>query len=339
MTQTLDGVIYSIKGTKISSEERNFFVNTNPFGFILFKRNFINKKQIKLLIRELKYITNNKNLFVSVDQEGGRVQRFRNDNFFQYSPQRKIGEIYRENPAEAIKIAKKFSFFLGIELKEINIDINFSPVADLFFNYGNEIIGDRSFGSDPNLVSELSGAFFEGFIESGIIPVLKHFPGHGRSRTDTHKSFSIVEAKKEELINHDILPFKKIQNQLIIMLAHILYPDLDSKIATYSEIIIRSLLREHCRFNGIVLSDDISMLALSENLESRIIKSYSGGCDVILYCKGDLNEMKQINKHVRPIKKKILDYFFKQYYKIKPVKENIKEIENQLLNFDLIRRG
>ena len=339
MTQILDGVIYSIKGTKISSEERKFFVNTNPFGFILFKRNFINKKQIKLLIKELKSVTKNKNIFVSVDQEGGRVQRFRNYDFFQYSPQKKIGDIYKENPVEAIKIAKKFSFFMGIELKEINIDINFSPVADLFFTYGNEIIGDRSFGSDPILVSDLSGAFFEGFTESGIIPVLKHFPGHGRCKTDTHRSFSIVKATREELINNDILPFKKTENQLIIMLAHILYPNLDSKIATYSEIIIRSLLRKHCRFNGIILSDDISMLALSENLESRIIKSYSGGCDVILYCKGDLNEMKQIDKHVRPIKKKILDYFFKQYYKIKTVKYNMKEIKHRLLNFDLIRRG
>ena len=227
---------------------------------------------------------------------------------------------------------------MGIELKEINIDINFSPVADLFFTYGNEIVGDRSFGSDPNLVSELSGAYFKGFTQSGIIPVLKHFPGHGRSKTDTHKSFSIVEAKKEELINYDMLPFKKTQNQLIIMLAHILYPNLDSKIATYSEIIVKKLLREHCRFNGIVLSDDISMLALSDNLESRIIKSYSGGCDIILYCKGDLNEMKQINKHVRPIKKKILNYFIKQYCRIEIKKAEIKEIENQLLYYGLIRR-
>ena len=339
MTQTLDGVIYSIKGTRISFEERKFFENTNPFGFILFKRNFINKKQIKLLIKDLKRVTKNKNLFVSVDQEGGRVQRFANDDFFKYSSQRKIGEIYQQNPTKAIKLAKNFSYFMGTELKEIHIDINFSPVADLFFTYGNKIIGDRSFGSDPNLVSELSGAFFQGFTESGIIPVLKHFPGHGRSKTDTHKFFSIVEAKKKELINYDILPYKKNQNQLITMLAHILYPNLDNKIATYSQIIINSLLRGYCGFNGIVLSDDISMLALSENLESRIIKSYSGGCDVILYCKGDLNEMKQINKHVRPIQKKILEYFFKQYDKIKIVKADIKEIEHRLLNFGLIKRG
>tara|TARA_B100000886_G_C20404178_1_gene483943 strand:+ start:425 stop:1444 length:1020 start_codon:yes stop_codon:yes gene_type:complete len=336
MKQSPDGVIYSVKGTKISKEERNFFENTNPFGFILFERNFSDKKQIKSLIHELKNITRNKNLFVSVDQEGGRVQRFRNNQFFKYSPQKKIGEIYKKNKVEAILLAKQFSYFMGLELKKINIDINFSPVADLFFTYGNEIIGDRSFGTDPNLVFELSSAFFIGFVESGIIPVLKHFPGHGRSETDTHKSFSIVAAERKELIDNDILPFKKTQHQFIVMLAHILYPNLDCEIATYSKIIIKDILREHCGFLGIVLSDDISMLALSEKLESKIIKSYTGGCDVVLYCKADLKEMEKIQHYVRPIKKKFLDYFFKQYYKIKIKQYNYNEIKNRLIDFGLI---
>ena len=333
-----NGVIYSIKGKKLSNQEINFFKNTNPFGFILFSRNFENRKQIQELINNLKNVTKNKNIQISVDQEGGKVQRFDNEDFFKYSPQKEIGSIYRNDPKTAKKIAYYFSYLIGYELKNIGIDINYSPVADIFFNYADTVIGNRAFDSDPKIVFDLAKEFCNGFKDSGIVPVLKHFPGHGRSTKDTHKDLSIISSSFDDLKKSDFIPFKILKNEILVMLAHIIYEQIDSKVATYSEKIIKSLLREDFGFKGLVLSDDISMKALKGSLQNKVKKSYAGGCNVILYCKGELNEMIEIDKFVEPIKKKYFDYFFYHSYRMKEKKLDLKLIERELLRYKLIKK-
>ena len=333
-----NGVIYSIKGKKLNNQEINFFKNTNPFGFILFSRNFENRKQIQELIYNLQNVTKNKNVQISVDQEGGKVQRFDNEDFFEYASQNQIGTIYRNDPKTAKKIAYYFSYLIGYELKNIGIDINYSPVADIFFNYADTVIGDRAFDSDPKIVFDLAKEFCNGFKDSGIVPVLKHFPGHGRSTKDTHKDLSIISSSFNDLKKSDFIPFKILKNEILVMLAHIIYEQIDSKVATYSEKIIKSLLREDFGFKGLVLSDDISMKALKGSLQNKVKKSYAGGCNVILYCKGELNEMIEIDKFVEPIKKKYFDYFFYHSYRMKEKKLDLKLIERELLRYKLIKK-
>ena len=156
---TPDGIILSIKGNSLNDHEVSFFKKTNPFGFILFKRNFKNKVQLKRLIEQLKSVSKNPNVLISVDQEGGRVQRFNNHEFNKYSPQKKFGDLYKYNKIKANNFAYFSSYLLGSELSKVGIDINFSPVCDVHFKFANNVIGDRAFDSDPNIVKNLAKKF------------------------------------------------------------------------------------------------------------------------------------------------------------------------------------
>ena len=247
-----------------------FSKNINPFGFVLFKRNFKNKKQIKQLIQNLKKATLNRDLLIFIDQEGGRVQRLDNHEFTKFPPQMKFGNIYKKDKKKALELAYRSAFLMGEQLKEICIDVNFSPVCDLFFDNAHKVIGDRSFGSDPELVLNLSNSFCKALQDSGIIPVPKHFSGHGRSKFDTHLRSSIINESYNDLIKTDLVPFKILDKSLMVMLAHIKYPLIDSKVATYSNEIIRNILRKKFKFKGLVISDDISMKAIKEDLQTKV---------------------------------------------------------------------
>ena len=234
-----DGVILSISDFDLKKGEVEFLNKINPLGFILFKRNFRNKKQIITLIKKLKSITKNKSALIFIDQEGGRVQRLNNKEFIKFPPQNIFGELYKKDEYLALDLAYKTSFLLGYELKKVGIDVNFSPVCDIYYNYGHSVIGDRSFGENPNIVKQLSERYCKGLRESGIIPVLKHFPGHGRSEKDTHHNISIVSSKYSDLITTDFIPFSLLKYESLVMLSHIIYKNIDSKVSTYSKKINR----------------------------------------------------------------------------------------------------
>ena len=251
------------------------------------KRNFKNKKQIKRLIQNLKKATLNPDLLIFIDQEGGKVQRLDNHEFTKFPPQMTFGNIYKKDKKKALELAYKSAFLMGEQLKEICIDVNFSPVCDLFFDNAHKVIGDRSFGSDPELVLNLSNSFSKALKDSGIIPVPKHFPGHGRSKFDTHLRSSIINESYNDLIKTDLVPFKILDKSLMVMLAHIKYPLIDSKVATYSNKIIKNILRKKFKFKGLVISDDISMKAIKEDLKTKVTNCYKGGCDIVMYCKGE----------------------------------------------------
>jgi len=331
-----DGIVFSVNGKKLKKSEINFFQETNPFGFILFKRNFSNKRQITNLIKDLKCSTKNPNVLIFIDQEGGRVQRLNNEEFLKYSPQKSFGDLYQIDKSKALRLSYYSSYLMGCELSEIGVNVNFSPVCDIFFDFAHNVIGDRSFSSDPNVVLDLSIEFCKGLTDSGLIPVPKHFPGHGRSTTDTHKNVSIVDIAPNNLINSDLVPFRILKDLSLVMLAHIIYSKIDEKVSTYSKKIIKEFLRKKFKFNGIILSDDISMEALSGKLKERVIKSYKGGCDIILYCKGKLDEMEVIQEFVKKIKKKHYDYFINYVYGIKKKELDVKKIKEELINNQLV---
>ncbi len=323
-----DGVILSCLGLELSKEEKFFFKSTNPFGFVLFKRNFKTREQLTELINQLRNITKNKQILIFIDQEGGKVQRLVGCGFSKFHPQKFFGDIYLKDKNKALDLAYKSSFLLGSELNSININVNFSPVCDLLFPGAHSIIGSRAFHSNPLIVYELSKAFCSGLKDSGVYPVLKHFPGHGRSKFDTHLNKSVVSSSYKDLFENDLVPFKLLKNESMVMLAHIIYKSIDDKVATFSEKIIKEILRKKFLFKGIVLSDDLSMKALNGSLISKVKKAYSGGCDVILYCHGLLKEMIEIYSHIKKIKESRYNYFISELPQKK--KNDTFEIKKEL---------
>ena len=241
--KTPDGIILSCSSLELSLQERNFFVKTNPLGFVLFKRNYSDKDQLRNLILDLKEITLNKNLLIFVDQEGGKVQRFDGEGFTKFPAQSFFGDIYKNDKKKSLELAYKSSFLMGTELKSIGVDVTFSPVCDLFFPDSDDVIGSRSFSENPKAVLDLSKAFCKGLNDSDIYPVLKHFPGHGRSKFDTHFKKSVIENSLEEIVKSDLVPFKLLKNESMVMLAHIIYKNIDNKVATFSKVITNELLR------------------------------------------------------------------------------------------------
>ena len=286
MRQT-DAIILSCFGYELTSNEKKFFKNINPFGFILFKRNFKNKEQIKKLIQNLKKATLNSDLLIFIDQEGGRVQRLDNHEFIKFPPQMTFGNIYKKDNKKAIELAYKSSFLMGEQLKEICIDVNFSPVCDLYFDNAHKVIGDRSFGSDPEMVLRLSSRFVMGLQDSGIIAVPKHFPGHGSISEDSHIEKPIDQRTLNEIENKDLIPFKELMNNLDgIMTAHILFSEVDMRIATFSKVWIKQILKEQMKFEGMIFSDDLSMKGTNEfvSFYDKTKNAIDSGCEMILIC-------------------------------------------------------
>ena len=330
MSKIPDGIILSCKGLSLNKNEKSFFSLINPFGFILFSRNFKSLTQLKKLISELKQVTKNPKILIFVDQEGGRVQRFKNFEFTKFPPQKLFGKIYKNDKKNAKKLVYYNSRLLSYELKEIGIDVNCSPVLDLYFDYGNKIIGDRSFSSDPKTVTSLGKEFCRGHKDSGVLPVIKHFLGHGRAKVDSHKSLPIINTKKKDLYKSDILPFKELSDEIFIMVAHIIYKDIDEIVAPYSKKILRDILMNELGFKGLIISDDLSMSALSGSLSSRIKKCYNGGCDIVLYCSGFIEDMKKIYKNVKKIKKKKFEYFENYLLETKVKSIDINKLKSKL---------
>ena len=335
--KTPDGIILSCSSLELSLQERKFFVKTNPLGFVLFKRNYSDKDQLRNLILDLKEITLNKNLLIFVDQEGGKVQRFDGEGFTKFPAQSFFGDIYKNDKKKSLELAYKSSFLMGTELKSIGVDVTFSPVCDLFFPDSDDVIGSRSFSENPKAVLDLSKAFCKGLNDSDIYPVLKHFPGHGRSKFDTHFKKSVIENSLEEIVKSDLVPFKLLKNESMVMLAHIIYKNIDNKVATFSKVITNELLRNLMSFKGLILSDDLSMKALSGDIISKVKKTYDAGCDVILYCQGILDEMKKMYPFSRKIDVDNFKYFISKKSQ-KYLNNDILKIRKELIKDRVITK-
>ena len=324
------GIILSCEKDFLNEDEIDFFSNINPFGFILFSRNFKSKSQIKKLIKDLKSLSKNPSPLIFVDQEGGRVQRFKNHEFTKIPSQSFFGNLYKSDPKKAKELSYSIACLLGTELKDIGVDVNCSPVLDIFFDFGNSIIGDRAFSSDSMIVSHLGQEYCKGYRDSGIIPLIKHFPGHGRSELDSHKDLPIVNVSLSELKKKDLKPFKFLRNEIFLMLAHIIYKNIDSKVTPYSKIIKKELIEDYLNFKGLTISDDLDMKALKGELVEKTIKCYDGGCDIVLYCGGILNDMKKVYQKSRTIKEFKYEYFLKYKKNLKVKQTNMSALKKQL---------
>ncbi len=284
-------IIIGVKGYKLTSAEKEIFKKYKPWGLILFSRNIKNLTQVRKLINEVKKLVNDKYYPVLIDQEGGRVSRLNNILNFKNFSQSYFGSLYEVEKSDFIKIYKNYVNKVSQILISAGININTVPLLDVRRKNSHNIIGDRAFSENPKIVSTLGNICIELFKRNKIATAMKHIPGHGLSKSDSHKSLPIIKANKKKLINIDFKPFKKCSS-FFALTAHIIYLAYDPNFnATHSKIIINQVVRRHIGFEGLLISDDISMKALKGELINNAIKALNAGCNLILHCNGKVNEM------------------------------------------------
>jgi len=275
-------LIIGIPGTTLTHQDKAWLKHKDVAGIILFKHNFESKNQIEALCRDIRQ--HREDLFICVDHEGGRVQRFK-DGFSIIPPMGTLGQLYAIDPKAAVDQARVYGELIAKELGEVGIDFSFAPVLDL--DYGvSQIIGDRAFNADPLIVSELAGSFIDGFHEFEMVACGKHFPGHGYVAPDSHIADPVDERPLSVIYENDLIPYIKLCDKLdAIMTAHILFPEVDSEIVSYSPIWIKEILRNDLGYQGLIISDDLVMHAAAKGSpKERVKKALDAGCDMILYC-------------------------------------------------------
>ena len=299
-------IIFGVKSYKLKKKEKSFFRKSNPLGFILFERNCKNYNQTKLLIRDLKKTTSHKYTMIMIDQEGGRVARLKNPNWKSYPSAEYFGIKAKKNLSVAKKLIFKNSIEIAKDLKKLGINMNCAPVLDVKYDFTNNVIGDRSFSSNPRIVSELGKSFCNGLKKIGIIPIVKHIPGHGPSSRDSHKTTPNVDLDLISLNKKDFLPFKKLNKEPAAMIAHIVYNKIDKEIACCSKEIIKKIIRKKIGFKGLLISDDINMKALKGTIKNKVKAILKSGCEIILHCNANIKEMMQIYSSIPLIKNETL---------------------------------
>ncbi|MEM1051788.1 MAG: beta-N-acetylhexosaminidase [Pseudomonadota bacterium] len=290
--------IFGCSGPKLTAEERAFFRDADPAGYILFGRNCENPGQLRALTDELRALHGRDRLLVSIDQEGGRVARLRPPHWAAYPAGEAFDRLYQLAPASAIEAARAGAKAMALELSAMGITVDYHPPLDLRQKGAHDVIGDRSLGSEPMQVAAIGRAILDGLAAGGVIGCIKHMPGHGRTTVDTHKEMPTVHASAEELAA-DIEPFRKLKSALIGMTGHLKFPVWDDEApATLSETIIRDVIRGDIGFDGLLLTDDIDMEALDGSVPERSKRAIAAGCDIVLNCWANMDDMKGICERV-----------------------------------------
>jgi beta-N-acetylhexosaminidase len=295
-------VVFGCAGTTLAEDERRFFAATDPLGFILFARNIDTPDQVRALVAELRASVGRADAPVLIDQEGGRVQRLRPPHWRSAPPGEAFARLAARDVAAA-KEALRLDFrLIGSELAGLGIDVDCAPVADVPVAGAHDVIGDRAYGREPGLVGELAREVCEGLLDEGVLPVIKHIPGHGRAMVDSHLALPVVDASRAELEERDFPPFRALRAAAWAMTAHVVYTALDAAApATTSARVIGEIIRGIIGFDGVLVSDDLSMKALGGSFEDRTRAALDAGCDVVLHCNGDMAEMQAIAAAIRPL--------------------------------------
>jgi beta-N-acetylhexosaminidase len=289
-------------GTSLSDDERAFFAETRPCGLILFARNCQSVSQLRTITEDFRDAVESDAALVLIDQEGGRVQRLRPPQWRQMPPARVYGDLYLHDPEGARAAAFAGGRLIAAELREAGITVNCTPVLDVPEAGSHDIIGDRAFSFDPGVVSNLGRAVVEGTLAGGVLPVIKHIPGHGRAMADSHLSLPRIDASAEELIEVDFRPFMALCHAPLAMTAHVLLTAFDEeRPASTSPVIMGEVIRELIGLTGLVMSDDIGMQALGGPFAERAAAVIDAGCDVALHCSGELAEMREVASAVPPL--------------------------------------
>ncbi len=287
--------ISGCSGPRLTVDERAFFAAEQPFGLILFKRNCEEPAQVRDLTGEFREVTGRPDAPVFIDQEGGRVQRLQPPHWPKYAPARILGQLADADAAAGSRAAWLHGRLIAADLRDVGIDADCTPVLDVIVPEVSEAIGDRAFGGDPRQVATLGRALADGLLAGGVLPVMKHMPGHGRATADSHKVLPAIDADLATLAASDFVPFAALADLPIAMTAHVILRAVDAeRAATVSPTVIRDIIRGRFGFDGLLMSDDVSMHALSGDYSSRARHIYAAGCDLVLHCNGRTEEMREI---------------------------------------------
>jgi beta-N-acetylhexosaminidase len=286
-------IIFGCAGTTLSDDERRFFADADPYGFILFKRNVGDPDQVRALVAELR-ATVGHDAPVLIDQEGGRVARLGPPHWPVLPPQRAIGALAERDRTAGLASARAVGRVIGAMLADLGIDVACAPVNDLLLPETHSVIGDRAFSADPELVGVLAGAVCAGLRDAGVTPIVKHIPGHGRATADSHLALPRISAASDVLEATDFAAFRAVSDAPWAMVAHCVYEAIDpDRPASVSPAAI-SVIREKIGFGGILVADDIGMKALQGSLADNAAATLAAGCDLTLHCSGNLLEMQAI---------------------------------------------
>lgn len=281
--------IFGCEGTVLGAAERDFFRDYNPLGFIIFARNVENPDQLRALTSDLRAAVG-RDAPILIDQEGGRVQRMRAPYWREWLPPLDMVE---RAGAKAVRAMALRSMLIAAELRAVGIDANCAPVADIGNPLTHPFLRNRCYGQDVETVTAVARAVADAHLAMGVLPVVKHMPGHGRAQNDSHKDLPTVTESRDTLTAQDFAPFRALNDLPMAMTAHIVYSAYDDLPATQSPTMIK-IIRENIGFKGLLLTDDLNMQALSGGLADRAARSIAAGCDIALHCKGDLAEMQAV---------------------------------------------
>ncbi len=287
--------------TTLSTEEAAFYRDVRPWGFILFRRNVESPDQVRALTEALRAAADRPDAPVMIDQEGGRVQRLGPPHWRRYPPARAYGAMVMDDcrRRDLVRLAGRL---MADDLIALGINVDCAPVVDVPVAGAHDVIGDRAFAETPAEVAALARAMAEGLLAGGVLPVIKHIPGHGRARVDSHLQLPVVEAGRAELEAWDFAPFRALADMPVAMTAHVVYRALDpDSPCTTSSRVIAEIIRGAIGFDGLLVSDDLSMKALDGTLIDRTRSALTAGCDIVLHCNGDLAEMRAVAAGSAPL--------------------------------------
>jgi beta-N-acetylhexosaminidase len=294
-------VLFGCAGKTLIDEEKRFFAQADPLGFILFARNIESPDQVRALVRSLRDCVG-RDAPVLIDQEGGRVQRLRPPHWRNRPPMAIFGAMAKRDLTQARAAARLDARLIAADLADLGIDVNCAPVLDVPVAGAHDIIGDRAFATDPVLIADLARAVCDGLLDGGVLPIIKHIPGHGRAMVDSHHDLPVVATTAAVLSATDFLTFRLLRDAPWAMTAHVVYAAFDAeRPATASPVVIGRVIRDEIGFDGVLLSDDLSMQALKGGFADRAAAALTAGCDVALHCNGDMTEMRAVASGARAL--------------------------------------
>ncbi len=284
-------VIFGLSGPALTSDERAFFRDADPAGYILFRRNCVDAAQLRALTDDLRALAGRDDLLIMIDQEGGRVARMQPPEWPAFPSAEPFDRLYRQAPSSAIAAARANARAIAAALHGAGINVDALPLLDLRIDGQSDIIGDRALGADPMQVAALGRAVIEGLRAGGVVGIVKHMPGHGRATVDSHETLPTVTASAEEL-EADIAPFRSLASAPMGMTAHIVYTAWDAdRPASLSPAVIGDIVRTRIGFDGLLMSDDLDMKALDGDMAARAAGVVAAGCDIALNCWGRMDDM------------------------------------------------
>jgi beta-N-acetylhexosaminidase len=300
--------ITGVSGLELSAAEREFIRGTRPWGFILFKRNVETPDQVSALVEELRNCLGEAEAPVLIDQEGGRVARLGPPHWPVYPPGATFGALHDLDKMLGLKAARLSARLIAADLIDLGITVDCLPLADVPVAGADAVIGNRAYGTEPAKVAAIARAVAEGLEQGGVLPVLKHIPGHGRATADSHFGLPTVDTPGEELERTDFAAFQPLADLPMAMTAHVVFSALDpAQPATTSATIIRQVIRGVIGFQGLLMSDDVSMNALAGSIAERTRAIVNAGCDMVLHCNGKLDEMRDVARETPELTGEALD--------------------------------